>query len=1648
MLKVLRDFDGDGLPDILVASDDFSHHAEWCKNLGKDQQAFAPCQPISSLPPNFMAFRETWSKAGTSFTLPGQTDPWDRHWMATLIDLIDVNRDGFPDYVVVENSPVGGDNQQLQTMRYRIYLHNGNVENPGWTATPTYSDSFAPCNLPDVDLKIACLALSFQEAARNRPFDSPPSYPRNRVSTFELRDVNGDGLPDRIVHPHVVDSSMRITKDPATSSTVAYLGAFLSEPSGAAPVSAAIQPTRDQTERTAEEHPYGPTYWAYETTTGYSQLLVDLNGDGRLDQLSMLPASLPASDDWLAFFQSRLSWAGGMALWSRPAASGLTLSTSAEQWDVINVSPPDTPTLPQGFVVTRSRMAVVDADGDGLADLLIAPSTAGGDWTLARSSAGTVRRGLLTQIRTEAIATHISYTTSRSFQNQDMPSAVTVVELVSTIDPHKYDSTATGVEEQYYGYADGLYDRTRREFRGFGKIWVRDNSAGAPRQTYTEYHTSDELKGKPLEQIVGPYPVNDTNWEKKTEWTWTPETISVRGQSWPVHHLTSKRTQLRNGPGRDDWVTYDNFIFGLPRNTVHKGDPGTTSDDIAVLQTYVYKDNGFDFLVLPSLTEKTRGAVYWGRKRITYDNLSFAAAPTQGRVTKVETLVDSSPETYKTEEFGYTGAFGQYGLATSWQSSTGEQRTMGYSDAGFMIQVDKPAGASPAMTWTYHWQHLTGRLEAECGPQKSALGFLRCHTNALDPHGRLLEEREAKINGSNQWVSVVVARYDYSDSATVTPNMPRWVKKTTYPDGLGGEATPRVVQVYVDAAGREIGRAMTHGTGSDHVYVATGRRQGRVVHKTLPLPVSDDAFQPDYLSGSPSKTTFGYDLLGRETSNVDPAGNVVTTQYTGDTVSVDRAGESTLREHDVFGRVTRITKAQTGGDYWVDFGYDVNNHITQVGVENGTRSRSYTRNLLGQATAITLPNGDDYSYTYWSPGGKIRRVSDSRQAWMEMSYDDLRRTTRVDFDGPSRPDVAIPGPLEYSYFTDDLRLGHLWKICDSEHCTERDVNARGQVLSLTRRTEEGEYGVEMSYNDLGEVTHRTLSRSGFGVEYIYDAAGRVSSILADSGLSVDATYHPTGAVANYLVSEGSTVLDSTRTYDTSGRLFTISTTASASECDRNVTSITYTPRNAVENINDAAESGEKWYGHDRWDRLVSAANTGGNWGFTYQAPGLMHLSGAQSETGGQEPYTYSTHDVFQVAFVEGQSGVRGYTYDEAGNLSQTDLDGQPLESLAWTPSNQLWSVESEATSAYFRYVGGERYRRTIRQFGDLVEDRIFVGDADYDVRDGVGSLHLSVGGRPLVTIKDDETYNVYSYDVSGVRCVMDREGQVATRAYTPYGRVTSAEGDQRLFAFGFKGYREIPALGWSRTPARVYSPELRRWFSRDPLYLAAPSPGELRPLDLYSYANSDPVSLVDPSGLDPREMRTFSRNYRSGDAATQASIDRVNAALATRALLFVADVALTIATDGAWAAYAAERYGVATASYNLRHYVTLYRGVNATHAKYAQQSTGLVTPNRRWWQFWRGKSTALQHNTGKGGTLNSPYTSWTTDPKVAKNFAQRPPGTGGVVLEARVHVSKVRLSPNLHEVRLPGGSVVSEAEVLVKGAVRASRVGHVPPAIF
>jgi RHS repeat-associated protein len=214
--------------------------------------------------------------------------------------------------------------------------------------------------------------------------------------------------------------------------------------------------------------------------------------------------------------------------------------------------------------------------------------------------------------------------------------------------------------------------------------------------------------------------------------------------------------------------------------------------------------------------------------------------------------------------------------------------------------------------------------------------------------------------------------------------------------------------------------------------------------------------------------------------------------------------------------------------------------------------------------------------------------------------------------------------------------------------------------------------------------------------------------------------------------------------------------------------------------------------------------------------------------------------------------------DLDGNMLAAPLGGTLLGNLTWDARNRLTSA-GNTTYAY-----DAEDRRTSRTIAGstttytwsrgAVLDRLLVttnpdGSTTRYIH-GHGLLyeeHEPVGGGNATT-------QFYHFNWQGSTVALsDASGTVTTRmAYSAYGEVTIEGGSGFQLPtilptpFLFNGQFGVltEPNGLYAMQARFYSPVFRRFLSEDPAGFAGG-------INLYAYANGDPVNLMDPFGLGP-----------------------------------------------------------------------------------------------------------------------------------------------------------------------------------------------------
>ncbi|MBR4171174.1 MAG: RHS repeat-associated core domain-containing protein, partial [Kiritimatiellae bacterium] len=140
--------------------------------------------------------------------------------------------------------------------------------------------------------------------------------------------------------------------------------------------------------------------------------------------------------------------------------------------------------------------------------------------------------------------------------------------------------------------------------------------------------------------------------------------------------------------------------------------------------------------------------------------------------------------------------------------------------------------------------------------------------------------------------------------------------------------------------------------------------------------------------------------------------------------------------------------------------------------------------------------------------------------------------------------------------------------------------------------------------------------------------------------------------------------------------------------------------------------------------------------------------------------------------------------------------------------------------------------------------------------DLTGSLQGDGGVGGLLAVKLNETWYAPLYDANGniTAYVSENGDTVATYEYDAFGATISQSGMMAdTFRHRFSTKPWIVALDVYDFGERVYSPELRRWLSRDPI-------GEEGGVNLYAMCGNDAVNGVDILG----NVRYMGKSRESG----------------------------------------------------------------------------------------------------------------------------------------------------------------------------------------
>ena len=535
---------------------------------------------------------------------------------------------------------------------------------------------------------------------------------------------------------------------------------------------------------------------------------------------------------------------------------------------------------------------------------------------------------------------------------------------------------------------------------------------------------------------------------------------------------------------------------------------------------------------------------------------------------------------------------------------------------------------------------------------------------------------------------------------------------------------------------------------------------------------------------------FGYDRSGNLVSRTNPEGAVTRMTYRNGAVASVK---------DPYGVVTRLA-------------YDRFHNLTEASDSRGNTSL-YGYDLLGRCVSVTNPKGAVQKREY-DPVGRVVRVLDFDGNDIRLSYDGIDNLTGY------RDNVQH---VEYGY-------SGMWKLTrrrdhrgvvnfryDREERLRRVTNERLQSYEFALdavgnvTAEKGFDGAVRHYlRDRGGRVVRETLPSGTEREYGYDACSRVTRVSYPTASDPDQTYayglsgrlvqasrgestvefaYNSLGLPTRETADGNTIL---RTYDHTGRILTLDSTAGAS--------LRYT-RNGYGELEgftatggsdaDGAGSWESAHRHDTLGFEVERILPGGVVrSFAYDDIGRLvdARTRKDSRTRHMRRYRWGVADRL-LSVEDSRRGETRYSYTPTGQLERAEYpDGREQ----WRKSDQTGNLYPDPDMKLRRYLGGGR----LEQDGEW--------HCEYDADGNLTERYLGTG-RWLDGKKDRWRYR-WNADGSLAKVVRPDKREVEF-TYDALGRRLSKSFGTTVTRWVWNG--NVPLHQWKQH--REYSVVEDRW---------------------------------------------------------------------------------------------------------------------------------------------------------------------------------------------------------------------------------------------
>ena len=579
-------------------------------------------------------------------------------------------------------------------------------------------------------------------------------------------------------------------------------------------------------------------------------------------------------------------------------------------------------------------------------------------------------------------------------------------------------------------------------------------------------------------------------------------------------------------------------------------------------------------------------------------------------------------------------------------------------------------------------------------------------------------------------------------------------------------------------------------------------------------------------------------------------------------IFTDEDGKTRRYGLDAFGRTNQIQEVDGANTYTTTLKYDLANNLTNI-VNANSENIYFAFDNAGRMVAMADPYLGQWKYQR-DYAGRLRVQTDGRGDVIKLNYanssgqqDPLGRILSKEIYSLNYTNQTLVPVFTNTYVYDSnggdsaytVYPTLLYKTTDSEGWEKNGYDSRGRLIKTVRylNINGQSYTNTYAYNDGDHVTTITYPNGGPVITNSYFTSGtlkQVSQVGGSSYYTVAATgFDEFGHVTNFSYGNG---LTTTRSYySTSKRLQSI---VCGSVFSR---TYTYTTNEDIASLSGTGLSGTVNVTYDNLHRIKTYSGLSGSYG--YNAVGSMTTN---IESGTSQAYGYGARRPQAVK----SAGGKTYLYDLCGNMIVRQLDTNAWQSLTYDAQNRLVRVAQTGTNfmlVKFGYAAdGTRLWKWNNQTPTNLQ--VWIGNY-YEEKGGKKLFHVYAGDQLVCTFETNSvlyggtdtnkvSYYYHQDQLTSSSVLSDSGGnQKEVNAYYPFGRTQTAS-PQASFQVSrrFTGQVFDAEIGLYWYATRIYVPELGRFGQPDTIIPDLSNP---QSYNRYSYCLNDPLRYTDPLGL-------------------------------------------------------------------------------------------------------------------------------------------------------------------------------------------------------